>query len=401
MRRPFIFVLAALLLMCSLALAQEKVKFNGQVRTRSNLSNKDFNSDTKANSYTELRTRFGAQFMPTEDVTGFIQLQDSRIYGQEPHTLASTENVDLHQAYFNIQNIFDVPFNLKAGRMELSYGAQRLIGAVGWHNVGRSFDGGVLQLNTKSLDVDFISARLHESELPGDSTDIGLWSAYGNVKMNNNLKLQPYIIGESKFKEDFSRYTAGAFLSGKHGAFSHEIELAYQFGTQMTDVDISAFMVTANFNYALSGSSKPALGVGVDYLSGDDGKDVNKYKVFSTLYATNHKFYGYMDYFLNIPVHTYGLGLMDMHIKAAVSPGKKLKLAGAFHQFNANADYTLEDGATSTSFGSEIDLTFFYTYNKSVKFQGGYSMFFAGDIFKETKGEDTSSWFYLMMIANL
>ncbi len=401
MRRPFIFILAAFLLTSSFALTQEKVKFNGQVRTRSNLSDKDFNSNTGIDSYTELRTRFGAQLMPSEDVIGFIQLQDSRIYGQEAHTLANSQNVDLHQAYFKIQNIFNLPFNLKAGRMEISYDSQRLLGAVGWSNVGRSFDGGILQLNTKSLDVDFISARLRESGLPGDSADVSLAAAYGNVKMDNNLKLRPFIIAESKIKEAFSRYTAGAYISGKHGAFSHEIELAYQFGTQMKDVDIAAYMATINFNYALSGSFKPTLGAGIDYLSGDDGQDINKFKVFSTLYATNHKFYGYMDYFLNIPVHTYGLGLMDIHAKVAASPSKKLKLAGAFHQFNANADYTLKDGATSTSFGSEIDLTFFYTYTKSVKFQGGYSMFFPGDIFKETKGKDTSNWFYFMMIANL
>jgi len=62
-------------------------------------------------------------------------------------------------------------------------------------------------------------------------------------------------------------------------------------------------------------SMSPVLSAGVDYLSGDDGEDETKYKVFNTLYATNHKFYGFMDYFLNLPVHTYGKGLMDMHGK--------------------------------------------------------------------------------------
>ena len=57
----------------------------------------------------------------------------------------------LHQAYFSVNKLFDLPLNLKLGRMELSYGPQRLIGAVGWHNVGRSFDGGILQLNTEKV----------------------------------------------------------------------------------------------------------------------------------------------------------------------------------------------------------------------------------------------------------
>ena len=42
-----------------------------------------------------------------------------------------------------------------------------------------------------------------------------------------------------------------------------------------------------------------------------------KYNVFNTLYATNHKYYGFMDYFIDIPRHTYGLGLIDIHAKAS------------------------------------------------------------------------------------
>jgi len=61
----------------------------------------------------------------------------------------------------------------------------------------------------------------------------------------------------------------------------------------------------------------------------------------------------------------------------------------------------LADETTSTSFGSEIDLTVKHAYSKKVTFVGGFSMFTPGDIFKETKGEDSSSWAYLMAVVNL
>ncbi len=145
--------------------AQNKLDVSAQIRPRFQMNNKDFNNDISSNNFTELRTRLGLKFSPIENVVGFVQLQDSRVYGTEPNTLTSIDNIDLHQAYFNVNKLFDLPLNLTLGRLELNYGPQRLIGAVGWHNVGRSFDGGVLQLNTEKVDVDFFSAKTSEKRL--------------------------------------------------------------------------------------------------------------------------------------------------------------------------------------------------------------------------------------------
>lgn len=53
-----------------------------------------------------------------------------------------------------------------------------------------------------------------------------------------------------------------------------------------------------------------------DHLSGDDDPSDGTVRVFDTLFATNHKFYGLADYFLNIPVQTVGRGLQDLALKA-------------------------------------------------------------------------------------
>ena len=355
MKKVLILTLIISFLFSSFVIAQEGLKVTAQVRPRMEINNKDFNADTKANSYTYLRTRVGLQLMPAENLGGFIQFQDSRVYGENSGTLAATDNIDLHQAYFCIKKLFNLPLDLKVGRMELVYGSQRLIGAVGWHNVGRSFDGGMLTLNTKPISIDFVKARLNESGMAGDEEDNNLYAAYGKVKCEK-MKIQPFVISEMKKETDFARHTLGIYLAGKMGALSHEIEAAYQMGSMSEDVDIAAYMFTANLNYKLGMSMSPVLSAGVDYLSGDDGEDETKYKVFNTLYATNHKFYGFMDYFLNLPVHTYGKGLMDMHGKLNLTmPCKKTNVGVAFHLFNSTADYTLADETTSTSFGSEID----------------------------------------------
>jgi Alginate export len=395
------FLIIVSVLMTATNFAQSSFKVSGQIRPRLQMNNKDFKSDLDANNFTELRTRVGLDFSPAENITGFIQLQDSRVYGNELSTLASSDNLDLHQSYFTVNKLFNLPLNLKLGRMELSFGPQRIVGAVGWHNIGRSFDGGVIQLNTKKVDVDFFTAKTNESGEPGDTNDFSLIGAYGNLKLVKNYKIQPFLISELEKGTDFNRYTFGVYINGNMGNFSHEIEGAYQLGSMSEDVDITAFMFAVNAKYKFNTPIKPVVGIGIDYLSGDDGDDADKYKVFNTLYATNHKYYGYMDYFLNIPTNTYNLGLMDLHAKAEISPFSKFKAAIAFHVFNSNADAYFEDNSTSTSFGSEVDLTLIYTYNSAVKFQGGFSLFSPGEIFKETRGEDTSTWGYLMAVVNL
>jgi len=403
MKKTSLFFITIMFLSSSLLIAQDNLKVNAQVRPRFQYDNRDFNSNTCANTFTELRSRLGVAYSPIADLTGFIQIQDSRLFGSEAHTLSDSKNLDLHQAYFLIDNFFKLPLNVKIGRMELSYGAERLVGAVDWHNVGRSFDASVFKLFTKPVDIDFIAARTNESGLVGDSLDQFLFAAYGNLKVVDRLNIEPFVIAENTGKIDFNRITIGVHVNckDKKKAFQHELDAAYQLGSQNTNQDISAFMIAYNLGYTFNTSIKPMVGGGIDYLSGDDGEDAEKYKAFNTLYGTNHKFYGYMDYFINIPRDTDTKGLMDIHVKGSIVPTKKLKVALALHMFNANADYTLNDGSTSTSFGTEIDLSCSYKYNSNVKFVGVLSTFSPGDIFKETKGEDSSMWSYIMAVVNL
>lgn len=88
------------------------IKFGGQIRVRGESDGRDFNNDTSVNTYTLLRMRFGAEVKPLEDIKVFIQLQDSRAFGQEPTTLSNISNLDIHQAFFQINNLCGTsPFN--------------------------------------------------------------------------------------------------------------------------------------------------------------------------------------------------------------------------------------------------------------------------------------------------
>ena len=168
----------------------DKIKFSAQIRPRLQLSNRDFNSATAMNTYSQLRTRVGVMFNTGDNLSAFVQIQDSRTFGSETSTLSNMSNIDLHQGYFVLDNFFKLPLSLKAGRFELLYGSQRLIGPVGWSNVGRSFDGGVLTVKTKPIDIDLVAARTNETMLPGDSSDVFVYNIYGKIKSFENYKLQ-------------------------------------------------------------------------------------------------------------------------------------------------------------------------------------------------------------------
>ena len=76
----FLFLILSLIF-TDLAFAQKKVKVNAQIRPRFQYDNKDFNSNTGVNTFTELRSRLGVFFSPSENLTGFVQIQDSRRFG--------------------------------------------------------------------------------------------------------------------------------------------------------------------------------------------------------------------------------------------------------------------------------------------------------------------------------
>lgn len=384
--------------------AQETLKFSAQIRPRFEIDNKDFNSSTLQNTFTLLRTRVGLAFTPLKNISGFFQIQDSRTFGQEPSTVADTKNLDLHQAFFKIDNLFDLPVNLKLGRTEISYGSERFIGSLNWSNVGRSFDGGIASVLFENILVDVFALKEFERSNAGDSLDQSIYGINVDIGGLSGHTIQPFIIWQRESPTDYlSRFTLGTYYKGIIENFTHEIDAAYQLGNIIASnrkQDISAYVFSYNANYTFDIEAKPSVGLQIDYTSGDDNQFDDKFKTFASLYGTGHKFFGHMDYFVNLVNDTYGLGVTDFVGKLGLSPVSQLMLNLNFHIFRANENYYLINSSTSKDFGSELDFVANYKYNNNISFEGGAAFFSPGDIFKERRGSDTSTWFYLMAIAN-
>src|SRR3989338_5513245 len=123
---------------------QERLRFEWRE------NNFDFNGNIDAitdDAYLLQRFRVGVRGKPTDWVNLYLQTQDSReiesdrpddpgFFGSE-----GTDTFFLRQANVTIANYKEYPFGVTAGRQELGYGDERLIGAFDWNNIGRVFDG--------------------------------------------------------------------------------------------------------------------------------------------------------------------------------------------------------------------------------------------------------------------
>ncbi|MEA3476851.1 MAG: alginate export family protein, partial [Bacteroidota bacterium] len=134
---------------------------------------------------------------------------------------------------------------------------------------------------------------------------------------------------------------------------------------------------------------KASIGVGIDYLSGNDETNMNHdfqktNHRFDILYGRRHSWYGYMDYFSSTPEQ----GLQDYMIKTEYTPAKNLSLQADYHHFLlAENIFNSEDQTVkmNRNLGHEFDVTLKWEIIKEASFQAGYSFYLTTNSLKEIK----------------
>ena len=403
--RTALFVIIGLCLLSAAVISAEtKFSYDGQIRLRSELDLKSFANERHGKNFNDLRTRLGFKFEPTDLAKIYIQFQDSRQLGNPSSgDLNSTDNVDLHQAYFDIKHVGHEYISVKGGRFEVNYGNQRVFGAVGWHNIGRSWEGLVASVTPENFQLDLFYLKKMEINSGGYNRDfdiIGLYGMFKNAHLDvfTFYELDADSNGYSQAK--LKRYNFGAYYNNTFDLIDVTLQANYQLGEmpegQLPDtmiVDIAAFMVNGEFGYSFEGKGKARLALGLDYTSGDDGTDSTKYKAYTNAYYTGHAFRGYMDYFLGSPA----TGLIDGIFRAQASPAPNWMLKGDFHYFKAAENYygPVSESLTS-NIGYEFDLT---VVNKSMSgavLTGGFSMFIPDEDYAGITDKKTGLWGYIM-----
>jgi alginate export protein len=358
------------------------------------------------------------------------------------------DSLELHQAYVTIGNHKEFPLSLKVGRQEMIYGEERLVGAFGWNNIGRTFDAVKLRWQNAWFAADVFGSR---PVIPEDgrfdvSNDYdwfsGVYLTTGKIPKNT---LDVYFFARNssssaiaaeprpQFPQPSARdiYTIGGRLKslpGQIGNWDYSVEGAYQFGDYRdrrlgagsTRLTQNAFMAVVQGGYTFADAwATPRLGAEYSYSSGDANAHDSTHGTFDNLFPTNHKFYGYMDFIslqniqdvrgifqlkplprLSMAVEGHGFWLADTHDNfynvagaprggAAATPG---------NGYGINPNY-------SSFVGTEVDVIAGYALTRFAQLEAGYGHFFVGDYIQQSLaapgfGSRDADYVYLQATIN-
>ena len=398
------------------AIAQD-FSFSGRFRERSELSNRSFRIGQSAYVYHLMQLKLRADVQVQDNILVVMEIQDERLFGESGTTFnVGAPHFDLRQGFVQWNKMGGSLFSAKVGRQVMNYANQRFIGGIDWHPMGQSFDAGVLKMDFDDFFLDAFGASIvqqfaTDGEFNRDTYMLGLWGGW--KPEDSPVTVQGFLIYDNPRTTEVKQYrnTAGLYAQGNFGGFDFEVDGAYQFGDYKGAgfKTIEASMIGVRAGWTFESLSNFRVGVGYDLLSGQDPNSDDVYGAFHTLYGTNHKYYGHMDYLLTIPKTTRGLGLSDLMLQLSVKPGSIWKIGADVHMFSTASDPTEFSGVPSTAsqnIGLEADIYTKVKVAEKLTLIGGYSLF-DGDVDRvvlinaaDPPGRKTTNWSYLMAIVN-
>jgi hypothetical protein len=381
------------------ALGQEDVRFSfgGDLRLRGEWDRRTV--AVGADAATLSRIRLGGQASLADWIRAYAQLQDARAWGTEGSTLAdaSADQLDMHQVYIELGTAAAAA---RLGRQEVVLGDERLVGAVGWTNTGRVFDGALLLgrmgeiswqafwMNVAERDS-LLSVGLVPQGNQGIDDDGWLIGGFAATTIGGaSVELTALVDREAETEES---YTANVRAHGGAGPLLYDAAGAYQFGPNR-----SAYFASARLGVALGRATVAVQG---DLLSGDDDPAAGDVKAFHTLYATNHKFYGYMDYFLAPQAQLDQAGLSDVIVRGSLALPRRVRVRADVHRF-----WTARERFGSRALGSELDLIGDWGFHDLGSLEVGVGIFAPTELATRlipafTEGDDLTYWGYVQLIV--
>lgn len=403
-------------------------KLSGQALIRPELDGRDFSDLTYPKTYTGMRFRLGVEKTFFDNMQLFVQFQDSRYWGQEGAPTIDISNLDLHQGFVKMNNLFDNNLYVQAGRFNVQYSDQRIFGSSQWNLPSRSFDGLQFGYDTKITKIDAFALTANWSGVPATApgahnyparkdTSFSLYGIYSQFNLESAGKLDVYGYWEVNRRQtdgsnpDMNRYTFGTRYGFNFNDFFGKVEGAYQTGTQR-QLDIAAFLAVLTLGYDF-GDFK--VSANADISSGNkQNRPANESNLFDAAFSTKHGIQGYMDYFSNISNSTLNGGLNDLFLRLFYrQKNSPFSAQLDLHNFTSNQKVKVNVNNTDTdmsAFGQEIDLLLMYHLNKATTLEWGASVFLPDELMKQVWKigtnpnvfrEDIAFWSYIALKVNL
>ncbi len=359
-----------------------------------------------------LRVRAHLDVKIRKDLRAFVQLQDSRSFGEEASVTTDLEGTDLHQGWVEMSDLFEERLWLRVGRTEVPHlGDGRLICPLDWNNVGRAWDGISATWAPEGFWFHAFAEVISEDPTTNsrDQYFYGLYASYRGLEKHEfdaylfarDWRNDP-VTGEDGVTGDLRDLTFGVRLKGAFEGFDYSAEAALQMGDYAGD-DVSAHAVAFTLGYTFDLPWKPRLGVEVTRASGDDDPADGDRGTFDPILSFGHAYHGYYDVALWKNIRTFMAGVK-------VQPVDWLIVGLDGHLFELDEDrdawYSVPAGAVirrdstgqaDRGLGWEIDL------HARVKLFGradlwvGVAHFEAGDFVEETGPSPDGNWAFAQL----
>lgn len=336
--------------------------------------------------------------------------QDVRIWGDESNANTSgvfgdAASLDLHEAFAEIKVL---PMaSVIIGRQELVYDNQSILSNRNWNQNGTASDAILLRMRPGRWNLHIAGGWNTQKE-----------TGTNHYFLSDRLKTLNFIWLNRSFKNGFNvsllhiasgitasdssnlirfRQTTGFYSDYRFRYFSASANLYYQYGLNKAGNRVKAWMADGEAR-RIFGRITPSAGFG--FLSGNsaipgaDGTD----HLFDDIYRSKHKFFGFMDYFTNMPVQTAQGGLIDLYGALEYRAGGSFTIKNTGHWFSLAATNTLTPDKPRLGF--ENDLVLSYRQRDRVLWELGYLLLLPTENLRELQKVPTGKtahYVYLML----
>jgi hypothetical protein len=378
------------------------LRFSGEYRVRfEGYTGGNFKPDT-TDSYMLSRLKLGLTIKPTRWLTFFAEGYDARSIAKSPAVPPFENTWDIREGYAELGSAEKGMFTLRAGRQELAYGDQRLVGSLGWANTARTFDAVKGTFHYKNFKMDAFSASVvnpvngtWDHHLQGNN----LHGLYGSIeKAIPNATIEPYVFwrlqprvkNEAGIVANMDERVPGIRIVGKlPAAFDYGMEAVEELGILGTD-RIAAYAT----HFVVGRTTKsvwstPRIFAEYNFASGDKNATDGKRGTFDQLYPTGHDKYGLAD-------QIGWRNMKDVRLGVETRPRKAVTASVVYNDWHLasasdgmyNAAGTLlfrsATGTAGTHIGQEIDVIATVTLAKPLIAGAGFGHIFPGEFLKNT-----------------
>ena len=370
------------------------------------------------------RLRLNMDYRFRQDLQLYVSLQQVNIWGQAPQVqvIDRTGGLSVFEAYAALPLGGD--FDLKLGRQQIVLDEDRIFGSLDWHPAGRAHDA--VNINWRPVENFYLRSffAFNQNYLDGKAATDKINGNVNNPKGQYFTPGQPYQHMEALHahyaftpeqqlsflfanlglrnddRADYNMQTFGVHYRGRSQDLSYGAEAYLQTGKNNIGATKEAYLLAAMVGYKFLPTLSATMGI--DYLSGNNSPDTSgKDKVFTPFSGTNHKFYGFMDYYyVNNTPQIPQVGLFNPYISATLKTSEKGNLYAAGHYFRSAGKI---DGKTR-HLGVEADLVYTHKLQPFASLQVGYSVHKVSGSYNTLRGFSATrpwqDWFWCSININ-